>query len=70
MGQCTNHPERETRLQCMKHGVFMCDACAHCRDPEIYCKFRPSCIIHFNDKENHRGRTRGRGEDASAATGT
>jgi hypothetical protein len=26
----------------------------HCRDPEIYCKFRTSCPIHFMEKENKK----------------
>ena len=34
----------------MKHEVYMCPECLHCRDPEIYCKFRPSCTIHFMEK--------------------
>jgi len=25
----------------------MCAECMYCRDPEIYCKFRSSCTIHF-----------------------
>jgi len=31
----------------MKHNLYMCEECMHCRDPEIYCKFRTSCPIHF-----------------------
>jgi hypothetical protein len=34
----------------MKHELYMCEECLHCRDPEIYCKFRPSCAIHFMEK--------------------
>jgi hypothetical protein len=29
----------------------LCDACLKCKDPELYCKFRPSCMIHFLEKE-------------------
>ncbi len=50
MGKCTNHPEKETGLLCMKHNVYMCDECATCRDPEIFCKFRTSCPIWFIEK--------------------
>ncbi|MDM8517073.1 ASKHA domain-containing protein [Desulfobacterales bacterium HSG16] len=54
MGKCVNHPDRETSFICMKHEVYMCDECAHCRDPEIYCKFRSSCPIWFMHKEKKR----------------
>jgi hypothetical protein len=54
MGTCSKHPDRQTAYQCMKHEIFMCEECLHCRDPEIYCKFRSSCAIHFLDKEKRR----------------
>ena len=50
MGKCINHPDRETSLLCSKHNVYMCEECAHCRDPELYCKFRSACPIWFMDK--------------------
>jgi uncharacterized 2Fe-2S/4Fe-4S cluster protein (DUF4445 family) len=50
MGYCTSHPDRETSYLCMKHNTYMCEECLHCRDPEIYCKFRPSCPIWFLTK--------------------
>jgi tRNA-Thr(GGU) m(6)t(6)A37 methyltransferase TsaA len=28
----------------------MCEDCIDCRDPEIYCKFRSACPIHFITK--------------------
>ena len=34
----------------MKHDIYMCAECMECRDPEIYCKFRSSCPIHFITK--------------------
>jgi hypothetical protein len=34
----------------MKHNIYMCQECLDCRDPEIYCKFRSSCPIHFLTK--------------------
>jgi hypothetical protein len=34
----------------MKHNIYMCEECLDCRDPEIYCKFRSSCPIHFLTK--------------------
>lgn len=50
MGNCTHHPDRETGFQCQKHGIFLCLDCLKCRDPEIYCKFRPACPIAFMEK--------------------
>ena len=47
MGFCINHKDTQTSFQCMKHGVYLCQACLACPDPEIYCKFRASCAIHF-----------------------
>lgn len=51
MGKCVNHPDRQTSYQCMKHNYYMCDECLECRDPDIYCKFRSSCAIHFISKK-------------------
>lgn len=50
MGQCLCHPEKDTPYLCMKDNVYLCDECLHCRNPEIYCKFRPSCPIWFMEK--------------------
>lgn len=47
MGKCIHHPERETSYICMKHNIYLCTECLECRDPDIYCKFRSSCPIHF-----------------------
>lgn len=47
MGKCINHPDHETGYICMKHNIYLCQECLECRDPDIYCKFRPSCPIHF-----------------------
>jgi hypothetical protein len=49
---CSNgQHEEEARFQCQKHLTMMCEACLKCKDPELYCKFRPSCMIHFLEKE-------------------
>jgi hypothetical protein len=50
MEHCINHPDRDTRYACLKLNVYMCEECMHCRDPEIYCKFRTACPIHFLTK--------------------
>ena len=47
MGHCVNHPEKETSYKCMKYEIFFCEKCLKCNDPDLYCKFRPSCAIHF-----------------------
>lgn len=54
MGKCTCHPEKETRFQCLKHGVWLCDECLKCRDPELYCKHRSACPIWFIEKRQRR----------------
>lgn len=51
MGKCTAHPDRETSYQCLKHKIYLCNECLACKDPELYCKFRPSCIIWFMTKK-------------------
>jgi len=47
LNPCINHPDKETSYVCMKHEIYMCENCLKCRDPEIYCKFRSACPIHF-----------------------
>lgn len=56
MGKCTNHPDRETPYICMKHQVYLCEECLHCRDPKIYCKHRSACPIWFMDKRQRKKR--------------
>ncbi len=51
MGTCINHPDRETNYLCMKHQIYLCEDCLECRDPDIYCKYRSSCPIHFISKK-------------------
>lgn len=50
MGKCVNHPNRYTNFICMKHNIYLCEDCLTCRDPNIHCKFRPSCPIWFMDR--------------------
>ena len=50
MGKCANHPEIETGFKCLKHGTCLCRDCLECRDPELYCTFRPACPIAFMEK--------------------
>lgn len=59
---CDNeHHEMEPRYQCQKHLTMMCDACLKCKDPGLYCKFRPSCMIHFLEKEKKNEQKRASG---------
>jgi hypothetical protein len=51
---CINHSGRETRYRCMKHEIALCEACLHCQDEEIYCKFRSACPIWFLQKKENR----------------
>lgn len=55
---CRNHPQRPNAALCQKYGYGLCAQCLeddpHCSDPEIYCKFRPQCVIHYNYKEAAR----------------
>ncbi len=48
----------------MKHNIYLCEECLQCRDPELYCKFRPSCPIWFLSKRREKWDT----EDKEAAT--
>jgi hypothetical protein len=59
MGRCIRHPDRETPYLCQKHNIYLCEECMKCRDPDIYCKFRPACPIHYLEKENARAGRQG-----------
>lgn len=54
-------------FDCQKHQIQMRASRARCADPELYCKFRPSCLIHFLDKERARQRKQSL-HDAKTAT--
>ena len=55
---CRNHPDRAAAANCQKYPYGFCEECLEaepqCPDPEIYCKFRPQCIVYFELKENRR----------------
>lgn len=51
MGKCKNHRDEETAYFCQKHEYYVCDKCLKCNDPEIFCKFRSSCLIYFLEKK-------------------
>ncbi len=54
MNPCTNHPDTKGVYRCEKYGVDLCEKCIKCRDPELYCKHRTACAIHFLEKEAKR----------------
>lgn len=54
MGRCIHHPDCRTDFKCAKHNVYLCRACLACKDPELYCKFRPSCVIAFMAKSGEK----------------
>ena len=53
--RCQNHPDREGQYFCSKYMRYLCEECAVCQDPELYCKFRSGCLIW----EKHRAERRG-----------
>lgn len=56
MGKCIHHPDREGSYLCSKHNISLCRECLACKDPELYCKHRPSCIIWFTGKEQRKAK--------------
>ncbi len=54
MVMCSDHPDKEATYICSKHNIYKCENCLKCTDPELYCKFRPSCTIWFLYKEKVR----------------
>jgi hypothetical protein len=48
---CYRHPDREGSYYCQKDGTYMCEECACCHSPGIYCKFRTACVIHMLTKD-------------------
>ncbi len=38
--------------RCEKHQEDLDSCCPKCKDPELYCKFRTACVIHFLEKES------------------
>jgi hypothetical protein len=55
MACCKDYIEGQQLYKCEKHRIDMCDACLKCKDPDLYCKFRSSCMIQFMEKERANG---------------
>jgi hypothetical protein len=45
------HPQQ---LPCLKYNRYQDIRDPRCSDPELYCKYRTSCMIHFMQKNNER----------------
>lgn len=54
MNSCTNHPDAKGVYHCEKYDIYLCEKCIKCRDPELYCKHRTACAVHFLEKEARR----------------
>jgi hypothetical protein len=53
---CYRHPERSGEFCCQKDGNYMCQQCACCHSPRVYCQFRTQCLINvFTKKEELAG---------------
>ncbi len=56
MAKCVNHPDRETNVVCQRMpSRGYCSECLEkgvpCFEPEVYCKFRSSCVIREMARE-------------------
>lgn len=43
---------------CMKYNRHQQGPDLACQDPELYCKYRTSCLIHFKEKQDRQDRRR------------
>jgi hypothetical protein len=48
--ECRYHPGTQAVFICEKYKSYLCDKCVSCRDPKLYCKFRPMCLINSKEK--------------------
>ena len=46
--------ENKQRLPCAKYSRCQDSQDPHCSDPDLYCKYRTACMIHFMEKNNRR----------------
>ncbi len=45
---------QNSSYHCQKYNLNFDDEGLGCKDPKLYCKFRPSCIIWFVTRKNHK----------------
>ena len=43
----------------MKYNRYQDSRDPRCADPELYCKYRTSCLIHFMEKNNEHQEKKG-----------
>jgi hypothetical protein len=48
---CFRHPDREASYYCQKERRHMCEECACCVSPGLYCRYRTSCVLAMLTKE-------------------
>jgi hypothetical protein len=46
--------EENISYLCMKYNRHQQGDRLACQDPDLYCKYRPACLIHFKEKEDRR----------------
>ena len=55
---CTDDKRKEAGQEqdfcCMKYNSSVPGDAVRCCDPTTYCKFRPSCLISFMEKEQKK----------------
>ncbi len=51
MDKCYRHPDRPGIYFCQKDGNRMCEECACCHSPNIYCQHRSACVINMLTKQ-------------------
>jgi hypothetical protein len=51
MDMCYRHPDRPGTYFCQKDGNRMCEECACCHSPRIYCQHRGACVINMLTKQ-------------------
>lgn len=56
MAQCYRHPDLEASYYCQKDGNYMCDECACCHSPNVYCQYRTACVINLLTKNGELSR--------------
>ena len=48
---CYRHSDRSGEFYCQKDGNYMCQECACCHSPRVYCQFRTQCVIDLLTKQ-------------------
>ena len=46
--------DHKIRYLCMKYNRHQQGGHLACQDPDLYCKYRSSCLIHYKEKQRRR----------------